>query len=106
MTDATMDRNFNPGRSPLLGIAAVAAAAVTMGIAVLLPTQLAPTQARLQAPTVATAPEAPVVAIEAVAAVEAPEQIVRLPAVDVIATRPAKAASNRYNVPAVYKHRS
>ena len=101
MTDATMNRNFNPGRSPLLGIAAVAAAAVTMGIAVLLPTQLATTQARVQAPTVAAAPETlPVVAIEAT------EQIVRLPAVEVTATRPAKAASNRYNVPAVYKQKS
>ena len=58
MTYATMNRNFNSGTSPLIGIAAVAAAAVTLSIAVWLPTQLAPTQARMQAPVVAAAPAA------------------------------------------------
>jgi hypothetical protein len=100
MTYATMNRNFNPERSPLVGLAAVAAAAVTLGLAVLLPTQLAPTQARAYAPTVASAPAAvPMVTLEA------PVQIVRLPSVDVTATRTTKAAASRYNVPAVYKQK-
>ena len=40
--NATIKREFNPGRSPLLGIAAVIATALTMGAAVLLPAQHAP----------------------------------------------------------------
>ena len=101
MTYATMNRNFNQDRSPLLGIAAVVAAAVTMSIAVLLPSQLAPV-ARTHAPTVAAAPmAAPTIAVEA------PLEVVTLPPIEVTVTRPTKAAANRpWSVPAVYKQKS
>jgi hypothetical protein len=95
MTYATMNRDFNPGRSPLVGVAAVVAAAVTMGLAVLLPAKLAPTQAPEMAATVTNAPQV---------AIEAPVEVVTLPAVEVTAARPVKAAAiPRYNVPAIYK---
>ena len=91
MTNATMHRNFNPGRSPLLGVAAVVATAVTLGIAVLLPANLTPAEA-----PVATG-----------AYMQAPNQLVTLPAVEVTATRATKsAASNAWIVPATLKQKS
>ena len=39
MTEATIHPEFNPGRSPLLALAAVFATALTIGVAVLLPGQ-------------------------------------------------------------------
>ncbi len=73
MTHATMSREFNPGRSPLLGLVAVIAAALTMGATVLLPAAKAPSNVP--------------VAVSAVSAA-APEttQIVKLPAVEVVGT--------------------
>lgn len=94
MTNATMNRSFNPRRSPLFGVAAVVATAVTMGIAVLLPAHPAPT-------------EVPVAAAAATQAVDvlAPAQLVTLPAVEVVGTRQTKSAANRWNVPAVFKQK-
>ena len=91
MTNATIKREFNPGRSPLLGIAAVIATALTMGAAVLLPAQHAP-----PAPFAAVQPDEQL----------APTQVVNLPAVDVVGTRPTKSAdNNRGNVPVVFKEK-
>jgi hypothetical protein len=91
MTNATMHRNFNPGRSPLLGVAAVVATAVTLGIAVLLPATHTPVE-----PSVTTAAD-----------VQARNQIVTLPAVEVTATRATKsAAGNQWIVPAALKQKS
>jgi hypothetical protein len=98
MTNATMNRDFNPGRPPLAGIFAVVAAAVTMSLAVLLPAQLEPTHARVRTPAASAAP---------MVAAEAPAQIVTLPSVNVTAARPAKAAANNHwNVPAVHRQAS
>jgi hypothetical protein len=89
MTNATMKHEFNPGRSPLLGLAAVVAAALTLGTAVLLPARHAPV--------------APVGAVPRVEA-PAPVQVVNLPAVEVVGTRPTKAAENaKWTVPAALK---
>jgi hypothetical protein len=89
MNDATMHRQFNPGRSPLLGLAAILATAATLGIAVLLPAQ--------------HVPPAPLAAVQP-AATQAPTQVVTLPAVEVIGTRATKAARNdRWNVPAAFR---
>ena len=104
MTYATMNRNFNQDRSPLLGIAAVVAAAVTLSIAVLLPAQLAPTAVRGYAQAAAATPAATPIPTFAV---EAPVDVVTLPPIEVTATRPTKAAAIRpWNVPAVYKQKS
>jgi hypothetical protein len=89
MTNVTMHRQYNPGRPPLLGLAAIVATAATLGAAVLLPAQ--------------HAPYAPVVVAQPVAA-QAPTQVVTLPSVEVIGTRSTKAArSDRWNVPAVFR---
>ena len=95
MTNATMHRSFDPGRSPLLGIAAVFATAATIGIAVLLPSQATPMMA-------------PVAAIAATqrADAQAPVQFVTLPAVEVVGMRETKAAANRSPaVPAMFKQK-
>ena len=89
MTNATMHRQYNPGRPPLLGLAAIVATAVTLGVAVLLPAQ--------------HVTYAPIAAAQPVAA-PAPTQIVTLPPVEVIGTRATKAARNdRWNVPAMFR---
>lgn len=93
MTNATMNRNYDPGRSPLFGIAAVVATAVTLGVAVLLPAHFTP--------------DAPVAAATQSTDAQAPAQLVTLPTVDVVGTRQSKsAANNRWNVPAVFKQKS
>jgi hypothetical protein len=98
MTNATMHREFNPARSPFLGVAAVFATALTIGVAILLPTISAPRE--VQVIRVAAAPIVQPTATPAVA------QVVILPAVDVVGTRPIRAAANnRYNVPAVLKQK-
>ncbi len=98
MTNATMNREFNPSRSPLFGIAAVVATAVTMGIAVLLPMHAKPSEP----PKVANA-AADVQRVDA----QAPAQVVTLPVVEVTATRPTRSAANLGgNVTAVYRQKS
>jgi hypothetical protein len=93
MTNATMHRSFNPGRSPLFGVAAVFATAATIGIAVLLPSTL--TKATFAA-VAATQP----------ADAQAPAQLVTLPAVEVVGKRETKAAANNSStVPAVFKQK-
>ena len=107
MTTATTHPEFNPGRSPLFAVAAVFATALTIGVAVLLPGQPA-TTARTVAGIAAAQPAYD--AIQPVAAqvveVQAPTQMVTLPPVEVVGTRPTKSAANRWSVPAVYKHKS
>jgi len=89
MTNATMHRSFNPVRSPLFGIAAVAATAATLGIAVLLPAQFVP---------------AAKVAASRPAAAQSTIQVVVLPAVEVVGTRTTQSAqNNRWTLPAVFK---
>ena len=95
MTNATIHRSFNPGRSPLFGVAAVVATAATIGIAVLLPSHYAPT--RVPVATVAVAPQA--------ADAQAPVQLVTLPAVEIVGVRETKSAANRWTVPAVLKQK-
>ena len=91
MTNATMHRNFNPGRSPLLGVAAVVATAVTLGIAVLLPANSTPAAH----------------SVTMGADVQARSQFVTLPAVEVTATRATQsAAGNKWIVPATLKQKS
>ncbi|HQR11116.1 MAG TPA: hypothetical protein PLW68_07290 [Casimicrobiaceae bacterium] len=90
MTNATMNREFHPGRSLLLGIVAIAAAVLTLGGTVLLPALHAPYDARIAA---TPRPNA-----------EAAMQIVRLPSVEVVATRTTNtAASGRWTLPAVFR---
>ena len=103
MTDATTHPEFNPGRSPLFAVAAVFATALTIGVAVLLPGQSATT-----APGVAgiAAAQPAYDAIRPVAAPVVEVQVVTLPPVEVVGTRPTKSAANRWSVPAVYKHKS
>jgi hypothetical protein len=89
MTNATTHRQFNPGRPPLLGLAAILATAATLGAAVLLPAQ--------------HVPYASIAAIQPVAA-QAPTQIVTLPPVEVIGTRTTKAARNeRWAHPVLFR---
>jgi len=89
MMNATMKSNYNRSRSPLFGVAAVVATAVTMGIAVLLPANITPTE-----PMVAAAP----------ATQSADMRIVT--AIEVVGVREAKAATHdRWVVPAVFKHK-
>ena len=89
MNDAAIHRQFNPRRSPLLGVAAILATAATLGVAVLLPAQFAP--------------NAPIAAAQPVA-VQAPTQVVTLPAVEVVGTRATKsAANNRWTLPAMFR---
>jgi hypothetical protein len=89
MTNATTHRQYNPGRPPLLGLAAIVATAATLGAAVLLPAQYEP--------------YAPIAAAQPVAA-PAPTQVVTLPPVEVVGTRATNAARNdRWNVPAVFR---
>ncbi len=106
MTNATHPE-FNPGRSPLFAVAAVFATALTIGVAVLLPGQPV-TTARGVAGIAAAPPAIDAIQPVAVQAVEvqAPTQLVTLPPVEVVGTRPAKSAANRWNVPAVYKQKS
>ena len=90
--DITMNRNYNPGRSPLLGIAAVVATAVTLGLAVLLPANLAPHESTLAATTQPQRADA-----------QLSVRVVMLPAIEVVATRPAKTARIQPVLPAAYK---
>ena len=90
MTNATMNREFNPGRSPLLGLVAVAAAALTMGAMVLLPAQHTRSEV-----TVAAAPRVEV---------SAPVQVVTLPTVEVVGVQTTKtAAKKRWALPTAFK---
>jgi len=88
MNDATMHRQFKPGRSPLLGLAAILATAATLGAGVLLPAQ--------------HVPPAPLAAVQPAAA-QAPTQVVTLPAVEVVGTRTTKSAANRWALPALFR---
>jgi hypothetical protein len=89
MNDATMHRQFNPERSPLLGLAAILATAATLGVAVVLPAQLVPT--------------APLAAVQPAAA-QAPTQVVTLPAVEVVGTRATKSAgTDRWALPVLFR---
>ena len=98
MTNATMKRSYRPSRSPLLGVAAVVATAMTMGVAVLMPMHHVPAQSGVVANTAVTAQTADATA---------PAQVVTLPAVEITASRPTKsAANNRWSVPAVFKQKS
>jgi hypothetical protein len=108
MNNAATHPEFNPDRSPLFAVAAVFATALTIGVAVLLPGQAA-----TNAPGVAGIAAAPplIDAIQPVASraveAQAPVQLVTLPPVEVVGTRPTtKAAANRWSVPAVYKQKS
>ena len=106
MTNATTHPEFNPGRSPLFALAAVFATALTIGVAVVLAGQPVAT-----APVAGIALALPAIdAIQPVAAqparVQEPTQLVTLPPVEIVGTRPTKAAANRWNVPAVYKQKS
>jgi hypothetical protein len=94
MTNDTMHRSFNPGRSPLFGIAAVVATAATIGIAVLLPAH----SVRTEVPVATAGATQP-------ADVLSPAQLVTLPAVDVVGTRQTKSAASRWAVPAVFKEK-
>jgi hypothetical protein len=88
MTNATIHRQYQPGRSPLLGLAAVVATAVTFGVAVLLPAQ--------------SAGEAPI-AVAQPAAAQATLQAVTLPPIEVVGTRATKsAANNRWALPVLF----
>ena len=90
MTNATMNREFDPGRSPLLGIVAIAAAVLTLWSMVLLPAQRTPSDVRMAATPRVNA--------------ETAMQIVRLPAVEVVGTRTTNtAASSRWTLPAVFR---
>ena len=89
MTNATIHRQYQPGRSPLLGLAAVVATAATLGVAVLLPAQ--------------SAPYAPI-AVAQPAAAQATIQVVTLPPVEVVGTRASKAArSERWALPVLFR---
>jgi len=94
MTNATIHRSFNPGRSPLFGVAAAFATAATIAVAVLLPLHATP----------AKAPVAAVAATHPVAAT-GPVGIVTLPTVEVVGTRQIKSAANRWNVPVSYRQK-
>jgi hypothetical protein len=96
MTHATIHRSFNPGRSPLFGVAAVFATAATMGIAVLLPSLS--TATRAPAAAVAAAPQS--------TDAQAPLRFVTLPAVEVVGLRETKSAANRWTAPAAFKKKS
>jgi hypothetical protein len=94
--NATMNRMYSPGTSPLFGLAAVAATVMTFGTAVLLPSQVAP----VRAPVVAAAAQ------PAAAPLMAETRIVTLPPIEVVGTRPAKLAhGNRRNMPVVFKNK-
>ena len=107
MNNAATHPEFNPGRSPLLAVAAVFATALTIGVAVLLPGQ--PVTTARGVADIAAAPTA-IDAIQPVATrvveAQAPVQLVTLPPVEVVGTRPTKAAANRWSVPAVFKQKS
>jgi hypothetical protein len=96
MSNTTMNRKYSPGGSPLLGIAAVAATALTIGVAVLLP-------AKFDASGPVPAATAQAQRMDA----QSPVRVVTLPAVEVVATRPAKTASiHPWNLPVVLKQKS
>jgi hypothetical protein len=106
MTNTTPHPEFNPGRSPLFAVAAVFATAATIGIAVLLPGQHVSTVRDVAAVTAvppATIAIQPAIAVANQA--ETSTQLVTLPAVHVVGTRPTKSAVNRWNVPAVFKQK-
>jgi hypothetical protein len=95
MTNATMNRDYKPARSPLFGIFAVVATAVTMGVAVLLPASLTPGE---QVAATAAAPQR--------SNMQAAARFVTLPAVEVVGTRQTKSASGRsLAVPVVFKQK-
>jgi ABC-type transport system involved in cytochrome c biogenesis permease subunit len=88
MTNATIHRQYQPGRSPLLGLAAVVATAATLGVAVLLPAQ--------------SAPYAPITVAQPAA--ESTIQVVTLPPVEVVGTRTTKSARNeRWALPVLFR---
>jgi len=89
MTNATIHRQYQPGRSPLLVLAAIAATAATLSVAVLLPAQSARNAA---------------IAAAQPAHREASTQIVVLPAVEVVGTRETQSAHNNpRTLPPVFK---
>jgi hypothetical protein len=89
MNDATMHRQFNPGRSPLLGFAAILATAATLGATILLPAEYVP--------------EGPAAGTQTAAA-QATIQVVTLPPVEVVGTRTTKAARNdRWAFPVLFR---
>ena len=89
MTNATIHRQYQPGRSPLLGLAAAVATAATLGVAVLLPAQ--------------SAPYAPI-AVAQPAAAQATIQVVTLPPVEVVGTRETKSArTDRWAHPVLFR---
>ncbi|MEO8344761.1 MAG: hypothetical protein ABI607_03615 [Betaproteobacteria bacterium] len=100
MTNATLNSQtspgmpirgrFNPGHSPLLGIVAIAAAALTMGATILLPAQQAPSKALVAA----TAQKRDA---------QVSTQVVSLPAIEVVGTRATKSADSRWTLPAIFK---
>ena len=98
MTNATMKRSYRTRRSPLLGLAAVVATAMTMGVAVLMPMHHVPGPSGVVANSAVPARTADAMA---------PAQVVTLPAIEITASRPTKSAANsRWNVPAVFKQKS
>jgi hypothetical protein len=89
MNDATMHRQFNPGRSPLLGLAAILATAATLGATILLPAEYMP--------------EGPAAGTQAAAAY-ATIQVVTLPPVEVVGIRETKSAANgRWTLPVLFR---
>ena len=89
MNDATMHRQFNPERSPLLGLAALLATAATLGATVLLPAEYVPEGLASGTQT---------------AAVQPMIQVVTLPPVEVVGTRETKSAANgRWTLPVLFR---
>jgi hypothetical protein len=98
MTNATMKRSYRTSRSPLWGIAAVVATAMTMGIAVLMPMRHVPAQSGVVVSAAVPAQSE---------GANAPAQVVTLPPIEITASRPTKSAANSWwNVPAVFKQKS
>ncbi len=105
MTTATTHPEFNPGRSPLFAVAAVFATALTIGVAVLLPgnprsRRAWPPSPRHNPRSMRSSPSRPRSWRFKLT------QLVTLPPVEVVGTRPTKSAANRWSVPAVYKQKS
>ena len=103
MTEATIHPEFNPGRSPLLALAAVFATALTIGVAVLLLGQPVIPEGVRAFPAAQPAIDAIRPVAAQVEEVQAMTQLVTLPPVEIVGIRPTKAAANRWSVPAVYK---
>ncbi len=96
MTNATMNRDYYPERSPLFVFYAVIATALTMATAVLLPAQLT-----------SIAPRVAAAATTQRADLQASARFVTLPAVEVLGTRETNSAANgSFAVPVVFKEKS